>query len=218
MISLVAALSLAMAEPPREDLAECLAHLSNAPEYARLGDAEIARSDRFFVDAMNSYCSDEVSADLWDLAHQRARLSLGLAAEGQMAAGQQEAAKREMASILQGTWSLARTYRAHPRPLSTERMERMVAAWLLDDRNKAALEKIMAQPIDCLAKGAAQGKATVGNAGFRPSRSLARACGYDRAVHDVAGLIRKGFPGAQPDFISRTAGRFVRQAIVWAVM
>jgi len=215
MISLIAALSLAMAEPPRADLAQCLAYLSTTPEYAGLDDAGIARSDRFFADAKNRYCADEVS-ELWNLAHHRARLSLGLPSEGQIADGQQEAAEREVTSMLRGTWQLAGTYRAHPRPLSSERMQRMVVTWLLDDWNTAAFDKIMVQPLACLARGAALGETTVRNTGLRPSRSLAQTCGYDQAVHDLASLIRERFPSARPEFVNRTAEGFVQQALLWA--
>jgi hypothetical protein len=215
MISLFAALSLAIAEPSRADLTQCLAYLSTAPEYAGLDDAGIARSDQFFVDAKNRYCADEVS-ELWDLAHHRARLSLGLPSEGQMADGQQEAAERELASMLRGTWQSARTYRAHPRPLSGDRMQRMIATWLLDDRNTAALDKIMVKPLACLAKGAAEGKAAIENTGLKPSRSLAESCGYDGAVQEISGMIGKRFAAAQPEFINRAAAGFVQQAILWA--
>lgn len=100
--------------------------------------------------------------------------------------------------------------------LSEESMERMAISWLLNEGTTPAIEKSIDERVACLAKGAAQGRMQVGQAGLIPSEGLAASCGYSEAIEDIAHLLREKFPGAEPDFFQRTAQSFMQQAMFWA--
>ena len=100
--------------------------------------------------------------------------------------------------------------------LSEESMERMAIAWLLKGGAAPAIEKSIDERVACLARGAAQGRMQVGEAGLIPSESLAASCGYSEAIEDIAHLLRERFPGAEPAFFERTAQSFMQQAMFWA--
>lgn len=100
--------------------------------------------------------------------------------------------------------------------LSEESMERMAITWLLKGEAAPTIEKSIDERVACLARGAAQGRMQVGQAGLIPSESLAASCGYSEAIEDVAHLLRERFPGAEPAFFERTAQSFMQQAMFWA--
>jgi hypothetical protein len=200
--------------PPVEDLAQCLAHLSNAPEFRDIGSDNLAENEAFLEAAIDNYCSHEASP-FWTTAHARSRQELGLSAEGSPSVGQQRVAERQMRIIVREAWPLASTYRAHPRPLSEKKMTDTAFAYLLSDQTERVM-RIVEGPLTCVGKGARAGKARVGRNGVTPSKALAASCGYQSALDDLAGLLQARFPDAKPDFASRTAQAFLQEMGVWA--
>ena len=208
-------LASAPAQPlPTESLVQCLAHLSNAPEYASIGSDTLGNDEGFLRAAIDGYCSDEASP-LWRVAHARARDELGLPAEGRPAMGQQSIARREMYLIVGEMWSLASTFRTHPLPLTEEKMSEMAISYLLEDKD-GRVSQIIEGPLTCVGKGARAGQAHFRRNGVEPSRALAVSCGYQGVVEDLVSLLRVRFPGANADFASKAARSFLEQAAVWA--
>lgn len=212
----VTAVALAIGSPASSegDLANCLVHLSNAPEYREIGSAELGRSKPFLGSAIGSYCSDEASP-LWDKAHERARTQMGLPSKGGPSPGQYEAAKAIMPSMVGEVWQSAQAERANPRPLSDKQRQSMALAWLLDESNAAVLG-ILEKPLICVGKGAARGEATFSARGVTPNSALGKACGYDAAVDRISAMLSERFPDAPPRFATDTAKPFVEQMALWA--
>jgi len=220
MIELAVSLALsgaASAEPTREDLVQCLAHLSNAPEFKELNEDEIERSEAFYRAADDSYCSDEFG-QLWERAHIQARSELGLPSEGLPTPGQQEVADRQVRSLFRAAWQEAKPFRANPRPLSDDKLTKMAFAWLLDDQNSKLIQGTVFKTVSCVAKGAIDGNAELRGGEVIPSKGLAASCRYDQGRQKTANLIQTRFPKATASLVNQIAERFMRQGAFWATL
>ncbi|HXH53973.1 MAG TPA: hypothetical protein VNH53_11190 [Sphingomicrobium sp.] len=220
-MSVLLAALVAMAVPSgaanRTELAQCLAHLSNAPEFRSISSDDLANNVAFLEAAERSYCSDEV-LPFWKIAHQRARAKLGLPGKGFPAPEQQEFAEREIRSLLRESWQTAQRHRANPRPLSEAKMTNIALAWLLDDQNDSELQKIADQPLRCVAKDARKGEAQHGTGRIKPSKGRADVCGYHAALQKIANLIRVRFPDVSEKFAAKVAEDYLSQMAFWATL
>lgn len=224
MIDLIATLAVSVAAsdaPERTALAQCMAYLAQAPEYASLSDDQIAREPSFLEAAKSNYCSDEASP-FWRVAHERAHAKLGT--EGNTLESQ-KLAEEEMRSILSEIWDQAHMSRAEPVALSPARKARFAQSWLSDDQNSKEVMALAEEPILCVGAAARAGKglqdkdimAAAGGTETRAFTTVGNGCGYESAKQAIARKIEGRFPDLGSQAAIQISGAFLGQMTFWSL-
>ena len=206
----LAALALAAGDTPDVPandpaLVACMAHASNTGQFRAIASDELAADEAFLENVEGSWCSDEAS-NYWSLAHQEARVELGLPEEGLPGPGQQELAEANMHRLLGEAWAAAAPLRADPPPQSKEQRAKFMLVWNLDNMDEDTPVGLASKPaILCAAKALKADPALLRpmgtNGGTIDAATIDRrfaTCEYGQAVDKVAALTAEGLPGYSP--------------------
>lgn len=222
----VALASAAVAGVSPTALDSCLINLSNAPEYAEKSVAELAADVEGFINqARDSWCADEVSeAGLWKDAHDAARKTLGVPAEGRPARGQQELAESGVRSVLAQRMLALEVLRKHPPKLTAVKLKKLRQIWLLNQLEKPEIEALVEPSLKCIATAASKDSVLANRlVGQYDSASaligkLGETCGYSAAVSELADSLQSRFPETSRSSAISTADELSGQLLFWAVL
>jgi hypothetical protein len=216
----------------RNNLSTCLIYSSRIPPFASENSEQIGQ-DPSFLKAALSYCSEEV-LPYWDVAHERAKTQLGIRSSSkqplspQDAAkliGEQDAAEKQMLSIVAEAWKEARARRQTAPAIPDSVAAKFTEAWLSDDENRSLIDPIVTKPIECIDAAAKAGSIDAG--GFMTGKldakssihfkEVAQGCGYMDAVSKLSGLARLHLgPSISARIAESAVSSYLTQLTFWS--
>lgn len=186
----------------------CLAHLSNAPEYANISDRDLYNYPGFIEAATDHYCSDDFSDEYYDAVWQQVSRNIGLAAKENFSLklAERDKVKRE---IVAKEWSYALRQRGNPQPLSEMQIDKMIFSWVLDKNTRAALTPVAQPAITCTAK-------LVGQNIIAREEEAEKSCGYTSATTKLADMVANRFSGVGRDRAYQVASGLMNSMLIFS--
>lgn len=229
MIAALLASALASAAPaaPAENraLAVCMAHASRTDAFRGIASEALAGDEAFIEAVRGRWCADEASA-YWPVAHEEARVALGLPEGTTYTFGKQRLAEANMARMMREAWAAAAPLRADPPAMGAQRRAKFKLVWTLENLSETSPVGLAAKPaVTCVAaklreepvKLRALGEAVA----KRETIDLAphaEACGYAAAVADIGALMAASLPGDPPETYTASAEAILQGALFFAAM
>lgn len=226
---LLAALALLSsgAAVPADDpaLLRCMAHAARTDAFRDLPTEALGADETFLEKVEGRWCADEATK-YWRLAHEQARVALGLPEGGSYNKEKQRLAEANMRRMLGEAWAVAAPMRADPPPLSTNRRARFRLTWTLENLSEdSPVGRAIEPVVTCLAarlrtdppRVQALGEA-MGGGTLLDLAPHADGCSYPEAVTTVAGMMAASLPGDTPPTYETSAGRMIQMLLFYATI